>query len=172
MALPAHSPFHKELSGLSFFISVPQLIASPIVVGLKHLMYHDVAAFEVKEVLDFLLISFPLTLCIAILFVIIEKGKFNLFYMLLAVVGAALLSNLLHKLVGEIPSVGVKSAFDTTYNSTENSGSSSAFTLVFKIFKIYWDTFGPILFIQSCCIGIWAGIKFVKMENKKNDVKK
>ena len=168
MALPVHSPFHKELSGLTFFISLPQLIASPIMVGLKHLMYSDVVPFELKEVLDFLLISFPLTLCIAILFIIIEKGKFNLFYMVFAVVGAALLSNLLHMLVEKIPSVGIDAAFNTTYNNTANAGSSSAFSLVFNIFKVYCESFGPILFIQSCCIGIWAGIKLLKIEKVKN----
>ena len=59
MEAPAHSPFHKELSGLALFVSLPQLVASPIIVGLKHLLYHNSVGFELKEVLDFLLISFP-----------------------------------------------------------------------------------------------------------------
>src|SRR5664279_195073 len=173
MSAPAHSPFHKELSGLAFFISLPQLIASPIVLGLQHLMYHDVVPFELKEVLDFLLISFPLTLSVAALVVIIQRGQFNLFSLLIAVAGAALLSNLLHAIFEEIPSVDVKKSFSETFPNAANSGSGNLLLLwIGKIFGIYWKTFGPILFIQSCCIGIYAGDKFLKMEKKKNNAKK
>ena len=173
MAAPIHSPFHKELSGLAFFISLPQLIASPVVVGLKHLLYHDVAAFDVKEVIDFLLISFPLTLSIAVLFVIIERGQLNPYSLLIIVVGAALLSNLLHILLEKIPFVPVTNSFNDTFSDPANKGSGNLlFIWIGKIFGIYWETFGPILFIQSCCIGIYAGIKFLKMEKKKNNAKK
>jgi len=173
MAVPAHSSFHKELSGLAFFISLPQLIASPIVVGIQHLMYHEVLPFELKEVLDFLLISFPLTLCVAALVVIIQRGQFNLFSLLIAVVGAALLSNLLHTIFEEIPSVNVKISFSETFLNPGDRGSNNLLILwIGKIFGIYLKTFGPILFIQSCCIGIYAGDKFLKMKNKKNEIKK
>jgi hypothetical protein len=156
MATPSHPSWHGEISQLSLFISLPQIIASPIFVGIKHLMYHNVVPFEVKEILDFLLISFPLTLCVAILFVIIVKGKFNLFYMIFAVVGATLLSNLLHKIVSKFPLVDIKNSFD-----------SSALTWVYNIFGVYWNTFGPILFIQSCCIGIYAAVKYLNIEDKR-----
>jgi hypothetical protein len=132
MSAPAHSPFHKELSGLAFFISLPQLIASPIVVGLQHLMV-----------------------------VIIQRGQFNLFSLLIAVAGAALLSNLLHAIFEEIPSVDVKNSFSETFLNPANSGSGNLLLVwIDKIFGIYWKTFGPILSIQSCCIGIYAGDNF------------
>lgn len=173
MSIPGHSPFHKELSGLAFFISLPQLIASPIVVGLKHLIYHDSVPFELKEVLDFLLISFPLTLSMATLVVIIQREQFNLFWLLIIVAGAALLSNLLHTIFEEIPSVDVKNSFNETFLHPGDTGGGNLLLLwIGKIFGIYWKTFGPILFIQSCCIGIYAGVKFLKMEKKKKDMKK
>ena len=161
MAAPIHSPLQKELSGLALFISIPQIIASPIVVGVSHLIYPKNVAFEIKDILDFIVVSFPLTLSVALLFVIIAKGKFNLFYLLFVVAGAALLSNLLHMIVEEIPSVGIKSSFD-----------NSAIMWVFKIFDVYWNTFGPILFIQSCCIGIFAGVKYLNIEESKKKAKK
>ncbi len=164
-------PFHKELSGLAFFVSLPQLIASPIVVGLQHVIYHDVAAFEIKEVLDFLLISFPLTLCVAALVVIIKRGWLNPFSLLLAVFGAALLSNLLHAIIKDIPFIGFQNTVTETAANPQYAGSSNLiFILIGKIFGIYWKTFGPILFIQSCCIGIFAGYRF--LEKKKKDTKK
>lgn len=169
----AHSPFHKELSGLALFVSLPQLVASPIIVGLKHLLYHDSVAFELKEVLDFLLISFPLTLSVAALVVIIQRGQFNLFSLLIAVVGAALLSNLLHNLISDIPSVGVKSSLTDTLSNPENSGGNYlAINWIGKIFGVYWKTFGPILFIQSCCIGFFAGDKFLNLSQKKKGIPK
>jgi len=167
MTASAHSPWHKEVSALAFFISLPQLIASPVIVGIKSLAHSQNVVFEIKEILDFLLISFPLTLSIAILFVIIEKGKFNLFYMLAAVVGAALLSNTLHWLIGEMPSVDVKKTFDDSFDYQNTGGNTSAFRWVGKIFGVYWKTFGAIVFIQSCCIGIYAGYKYVKLEESK-----
>ncbi|MEO7983841.1 MAG: hypothetical protein ABI688_07150 [Bacteroidota bacterium] len=169
MKSPAHTSLHRELSVLALFIAIPEFIASPVIVGLKHIIHADNIALDIREILDFLVISFPLTLSVAILFVIIEKGKFNLFYLLLAVVGAALLSNLLHMLIGEIPSVDIKKAFNDSFNYNENrGGNSAAIRWVIKIFGVYWKTFGPILFIQSCCIGIYAGYKYLKMEKRKD----
>ncbi len=173
MAAIPNSPFHKELSGLAFFISLPQLIASPVFVGLKHLLYHDVVPMEVKEVIDFLLISFPLTLCVAVLTLLFLKEQFNVFYLLFAVVGAALLSNCLHAVFEKIPSVGLDSSFNETFlDPANNDNGNSIFIWIGKIFGIYWQSFGPILFIQSCAIGIYAGIKFSKIDKKKKDVKK
>ena len=170
MATSAHSSLEKEISGLALFISIRQLIASPIFAGISHLIYPHHVLFDIREILDFLVISFPLTLSIAILFVVIEKGKFNLFYLIFAVGGAALLSNLLHMIVGEIPSVDIQKPFEESFNYNENrGGNSSAIIWVVKIFGVYWKTFGPILFIQSCCIGIYAGYKYLRIEKRKKD---
>jgi hypothetical protein len=171
MTAPAHSPWHREISALAFFISLPQLIASPIIVGISNFAHSQNIIFELKEILDFLVISFPLTLSIAVLFVIIERGEFNLFYMLAAVVGAALLSNALHWIIEEMPLVDVKKTFDESFDSHQYTGNTSAFRWVGKIFSLYWKTFGPVLFIQSCCIGIYAGYKYVKREETKKPKK-
>jgi hypothetical protein len=103
---------------------------------------------------------------------VIEKGKFNLFYLVFAVAGAALLSNLLHWVIAEIPSVDINKTFTESFNYNENrEGSSAAITWVIKIFGVYWKSFGPILFIQSCCIGIFAGYKYLQIEKSKKDKK-
>jgi hypothetical protein len=170
MASPSALPLHKEISALAFFISLPQLIASPIIVGFAHLMQPENILFDLKEILDFLVISFPLTLSIAILFVVIKKGKFNLFYLVFAVAGAALLSNLLHRIIGEMPFIDVQRSFNESVDY--KTGNSSAITWVLKIFAVYWKTFGPILFIQSCCIGIYAGYKYVKIEAERERERK
>ena len=168
MAPTAHSPWHREVSALAFFISLPELIASPVIVGIKSLVHSQNVVFELNEILDFLLVSFPLTLSIALLFVIIEKGKFNLFYMLFAVVGAALLSNALHWVIGKMPTVDVQKTFNESFDYNPGTGgNTSAFRWVGKIFGVYWKAFGPVLFIQSCCIGIYAGYRYVKLEEKK-----
>jgi hypothetical protein len=167
MADPSHSPFHKEVSALALFISLPQVIAAPVMVGLTHLLQPDNIFFDLKEILDFLVISFPLTLSIALLLVMIEKGVFNLGYLLLIVAGAALLSNLLHGIVQEIPSVDVNKTFTETFTRTDIGGNKAVFIFVGKIFGIYWKTFGPVLFIQSCCIGLYAGYRYIKIRDKK-----
>lgn len=169
MAATSHSPIQQEISSLALFISLPQIIASPIIAGISHLVRHETVVFDLVEILDFLVISFPLTLSIAILTVIIDKGKFNLFYLLFAVAGAALLSNLLHMLIGKIPFVDLKKTFHEPFNYTEyRNDNTSAIDWVFRIFRIYWKTFGPILFIQSCCIGIYAGYRYHTIEKNKN----
>jgi hypothetical protein len=167
MAEASHSPFHEEVSALALFISLPQLIAAPLMVGLEHLLKPQNIFFELKEILDFLVISFPLTLSIALLFLIIEKGIFNLGYLLLIVGGAALLSNLLHGLVQKIPSVDVNRTFTETFTRTDIGGNKAVIVFVGKIFGIYWKIFGPLLFIQSCCIGLYAGFRYVRITDKK-----
>jgi hypothetical protein len=151
---------------------MPQVIASPIMVGLGHLLQPHNIFFELKEILDFLVISFPLTLSIALLFIIIEKGKFNPGYLLLIVGGAALLSNLLHGIVQEMPSVAVSKTFNETFSRVDVAANSAVFTFAKKIFGLYWKNFGPILFIQSCCIGIYAGYRYTVMNNKNQAAKK
>jgi hypothetical protein len=167
MTSPAHTPIEKEISTLAMFISVPQAIASPIAVAVEHSLHPQNIFFEVKEILDFLLISFPLTLSIAVLFVIIEKGDFSPGALLLIVGGAALLSNLLHGIVQQIPSVDVNRTFNETFTRSDAGGNSAAFIFVKKIFGIYWRIFGPVLFIQSCCIGLYAGYRYVRIRDKK-----
>jgi len=172
MASAGHIPLHQEISRVALFISLPQLIASPVIAGATHLIYRDNTAFDIKEILDFLVISFPLTLSIALLIVLIREGQFNLFSLLFAVAGAALLSNLLHLLVSQIPSVDIKRSFNESFAYSEKTnGNSAAIRWVLKIFGIYWKTFGPVLFIQSCCIGIYAGYKYNTIE-KRRDVEK
>jgi hypothetical protein len=166
------SPFHSEVSRLALFISVPQAIASPIMVAIEHQLHPHNIFFDLKEILDFLVISFPLTLSIALLFIIIEKEQFNLGYLLLIVGGAAFLSNLLHGIVHEIPSVDVNKTFNETFIRTDVGGNSAVFIFVKAIFGIYWKIFGPLLFIQSCCIGLYAGYRYTQISNKKQADKK
>ena len=172
MTEASHSPFHEEVSALAMFISLPQLVSSPLVVGLEHLLKPDHILFELQEILHFLVISFPLTLSIALLFLIIEKGTFNLGYLLLIVGGAALLSNLLHGLLQQIPSVEVTTTFNETFTRTDVGGNKAVFIFVGKIFGIYWKNFGPLLFIQSCCIGLYAGYRYVRIRDKKGNKSK
>jgi hypothetical protein len=165
-----HSSLHSEIGRLSLFISLPQLIMAPISVGIAKLLYsHINSSYELSEIIDFLFISFPLTLTVALLIVIIEKGKFNLFTLLFAVIGAALLSNLLHMLVLKIPLVDLITSFNEVFSKDGRGGNNAAILLVAKIFGVYWKSFGPILFIQSCCIGIYAAYKYLKIEKEKDE---
>lgn len=135
-------------------------------------MYHNSVEFELKEVLDFLLVSFPLTLSVAALVVIIQREQLNLFSLTIAVVGAALISNLLHALIHYIPSVDISKPFKETYDHPVNTNdNNSGLKFIGKIFSIYWKTFGPVLFIQSCCVGIYAGVKFLNLEKKRKELK-
>jgi hypothetical protein len=168
MGSPGHTPSFREISGIAAFISIPQLIASPIIAGLTHLIRKDNLTFDLMEILDFLVISFPLTLSIAVLVVLVLRGQFNLFYLLFVVVGAAILSNLLHMIISKFPSVDLKESFNESINYTQNKyGNSAAIRWVVKIFGVYWKGFGPLLFIQSCCIGIYAGYRFITIQNTK-----
>ena len=82
------------------------------------------------------------------------------------------LVKLAHNGVREIPSVDIQKPFEESFNYNENRGGhSSAIIWVVKIFSVYWKTFGPILFIQSVCIGIFAGYKYFKIEKSKKDKK-
>src|SRR5665213_1660087 len=108
------------------------------------------------------MISFPLTLSVAALVVIIQRRQFNLFTLLIVTAGAALLSNLLHLILEEIPFIGLKDSLTGTLLDPANSGKGNTLLIwIGKVFGIYWQKFGAILFIQSCCIGFYAGDKFL-----------
>ena len=107
--------------------------------GISHLIYaHNNIPFELKEILDFLVISFPLTLSVAVIAVLIAKGKFNLFSLVVAVAGAALLSNLLHRIIGEFVRVDIgKTITDTFGYEQRYSGNSTVMMWALRVFGIY-----------------------------------
>lgn len=166
--MPEHSPWHSEISRLALFISIPQLIVSPVIVGIAHVIAPNNIFFEAREILDFLVISFPLTLSVAIILILIQKRNFNLFTLVFAVIGAALLSNLLHIALGEALSVDILQSYNEVSKTHVGSGGNYIVILwILKIFSIYWQSFGPFIFIQSCCIGIYAADKYLNLKKKE-----
>jgi hypothetical protein len=164
-ATPKPFSWHKEISGVALAISLPQIISAPLSVGLAKLMYSQNIAYELKEILDFLLISFPLTFAMAMIASLIKSGEFNIIAMVIVLAIALLLSNLLHKIFGETPSIDVNQTFD--YSENERAGSNMIFKWVFRVLGVYWDKFGPILFIQSVAIGIYVGLKYTRKKSPR-----
>jgi len=86
-----------------------------------------------------------------------------------AIVGAALLSNFLHNMLSSaFPAVDIDSAYRESFSRPDDlPGSHGAGYLVkfaLKLISLYWEKFGVIMFLQSCAIGIYAGIKYFKKQ--------
>ncbi|MFI5133294.1 MAG: hypothetical protein ACHQEB_03105 [Chitinophagales bacterium] len=160
----------KELSGLALVVTLPQLISSPISVAIASLLHtHSNISFEVKEIIDFLVISFPLTLAIAVIVILINESKITLFSVVLTLIIATLLSNLLHKVVANFPGVDLNEAWHNTFSYTDphNTTGNPVVNFILAVLGLYWKKFGAILFIQSCIIGIYAGLRFISITEKK-----
>lgn len=94
--------------------------------------------------------------------------------MIVSLVIAALLSNLLHMLVRDVPFVDLKKSLfdacpyvrDRDGNIIGNSGiGCKTIAWPIGILGIYWKSFGAILFIQSLIIGIYIPVR-IMMKSK------
>lgn len=155
-----------EIGHLSLIISIPQLISAPASVILIKLFSPYPMPNEVIEVLDFLVISFPLTVAVALITLMLRNDHSNFGSYVAVVAGAALLSNLFHNILSSaFPAVDVASAFHEAFEPDDvytHHGAGMLVSFAVKIISLYWKKFGIILFLQSCAIGIYAGAKYFK----------
>lgn len=156
--------WHKEISGLALAISLPQLISAPISVGIAKLLYSQNIVYELKEIIEFLLISFPLTFAFAMIVALAKSGELNIISLVVIILIAVSCSNLAHLLFKDAPSTDLSQ----TLNDPDNSGGAAfIFRWIWRLLKLYWVKFGWVLFIQSCGIGVYIGWKYAEWKGKK-----
>lgn len=156
----------SEISRLTWMITLPQLISAPLSAILVELFTPSFIVLDILHIIDFFVISFPLTLAVAIITNMIRSDQSNVILFIVIIVGAGLLSNLLHKFVSaSFPPVPVEPIFreatepDPVYRSR---GIGPLLNTAIGIIGIYWRQFGPIMFIQAIGIGMYVGIRYFK----------
>jgi hypothetical protein len=158
-----------EIENLSMIITIPQLISAPISVIILHFLSPGPSPQTVIEVLDFLVISFPLTLAVALITLLLRREESGIVLYIGAVIGAALLSNLLHRIVSSaFPAIDVAGEYNRAFGGGSTymyHGAGSLISFATKILSLYWKQFGVLMFLQSCVIGIYAGVKYFKKED-------
>jgi hypothetical protein len=156
----------SEISRLALMVTLPQLIASPVSVILIQLLTPSNVVLDLIEIIDFFVISFPLTLAVAIITDMIRRDETSPAAIIVIIIGAALLSNLLHRFVsGSFPEIPVGAAHRQNFSEDDLPGSRGIGPLLntaLRVIGIYWRQFGPLLFVQSCAIGIYVGLKYFK----------
>jgi len=168
--MPSFSKILDEIGHLSLIISLPQLISAPLIVILISLFSPIPTPKDIIEILDFLVISFPLTLAVALITLLVRTDQNSFLFYVGAIVGAALLSNFLHGLLSSaFPAVDVSSAYHEAFDpgdlpTRHGAGSFVSFTM--NILSLYWKKFGIVLFLQSCVIGIYAGTRYFNLKAK------
>lgn len=171
MASARYESWEKEISRLALFISIPQIISAPLSVAIAQLMGPANIVFDLKEIIDFLVVSFPLTLAIAMITQFAIDRQFHPILVIVSLVVAALLSNLLHSLVRDIPFVDLKkSLYEACPYERDKDGNiigttgigCKAINWPIGILSIYWKSFGAILFIQALAIGIYIPVRISK----------
>ncbi|HEX5113362.1 MAG TPA: hypothetical protein VFV79_10970 [Saprospiraceae bacterium] len=168
--MPSFSKVIDEIGHLSLIISLPQLISAPIIVILISLFSPIPTPKDVIEIIDFLVISFPLTVAVALITLLVRTDQNSFLFYIGAIVGAAILSNLLHGLLSTaFPAVDISTAYHEAFDPGDlptRHGAGTFVAFAMNILSLYWKKFGVILFIQSCVIGIYAGTKYFKLKAK------
>jgi hypothetical protein len=165
--MPSSRSILNEIGNLSLIISIPQLISAPLFVILLEVLNPIPDPFDIIEVLDFLVISFPLTLAVALITYFVKTDQDSFIFYVGAIIGAALLSNFLHHLVySAFPSVDIDSAYRESFSRPDdlpgNRGAGYLVNFAMKLLSLYWEKFGVVMFLQSCAIGIYSGIRYFK----------
>ena len=154
-----------EVGRLMWFITIPQVISAPLSVFLIDLISPSFLVFDILEILDFLVISFPLTLAVTIIAYQVKQDEKNIIAFILIIIGAALLSNLFHNLLfAAFPHIDVRGAWmdsvgepDPVYRSR---GIGPLLNTALRIVGIYWRQFGIVMCLQALGIGIYAGLRY------------
>lgn len=165
--MPSFRDILDEIGNLSLIISIPQLISAPLSVILISILNPIPTPWDVIEVIDFLVISFPLTLAMALITYLVKTDQNSFVFYVGAIVGAALLSNFFHNMLSSaFPAVDVSGAYHEAFTPPDElpGGHGAGYMVKFalKIISLYWEKFGVIMFIQSCIIGIYAGGKYFR----------
>ncbi len=156
-----------EVGNVTWFITVPQLITTPLSVWIIDRIRPDFFEKELLEVLDFLVISFPMTVAIAIIAYLVKSGEADAMKCIMAILGAAFVSNLLHKFVHvnfpEVPLYRAyydvwPSVYDTEY-VFRSQGIVPWVKLAIKMLMIYLQQFGIVICIQALSVGIYGGLR-------------
>ncbi|HLF64743.1 MAG TPA: hypothetical protein VI603_13360 [Saprospiraceae bacterium] len=157
----------NEISRLTWMITLPQTISAPLSVILIELFTPSFVVLDILHILDFFVISFPLTLAVAIITNMVRSDQSNAVLFIVIIVGAGLLSNLLHKFISSsFPPVSIEPIFreatepDPIYRSR---GIGPLLNTAIGIIGIYWRQFGPMMFIQACGIRVYVGIRYFKL---------
>lgn len=155
-----------EISRLAFMITLPQLISAPISVIIIQLLTPANVVLDIMTILDFFVISFPLTLAVATITYMFQSDQANPVGIILIIIGAALLSNWLHSLISSsFPSIDVATAHQRNFDESDLPGSRGIGPLLntaIRIVGIYWRQFGPVMFIQAVGIGIYVAVRYFK----------
>ncbi len=165
--MPFLESLKTEVERLMWFITIPQIISAPLSVFLIELITPSFLVFDILEILDFLVISFPLTLAVAIITYQVNNNESNIITAIIIIIGAALLSNLFHNLVfAAFPHIDVRGAWiisqpnsDPVYRS---NGIGPLLKTAIRILGIYWSQFGIVMCIQALGIGIYAGLRYFR----------
>jgi hypothetical protein len=154
----------SEVGRLMWFITIPQIISAPVSVFIIDMLQPSLVVLDILEIIDFLVISFPLTLAITMITYLVVSDESNAVSFILIVIGAALLSNFFHNaLWSSFPEVDVdriwraNTAPDPIYRSR---GIGPMLNTALRILGIYWREFGIVIWLQALGIGIYAGRKY------------
>jgi hypothetical protein len=156
MATP--SPSKKDLwagtiSDMAAVITLPHIAASTVS---SMIVNHIPAAKLIDEIwtiISFILISFPLTMAAALITLAIVEKEFKISIAITSIILAGILSNLLALIIPD-PKFSNPSMFQIMEDSSrEIKGLPMFFLMAYKIIAIWWEAYGPLLFIQSIIVG-------------------
>jgi hypothetical protein len=111
---------------------------------------------DLAVIADAFLTTFPLTVTVAILVAAYRAGNLSPLLALGAVIGTGLAANALHLGAAALQQKGIE--FPPKPPPPDPQGGSGwILRYAFMFLAIYWEGYGPLLFLKSCLLGYAAG---------------
>jgi hypothetical protein len=153
-----------DIGHMALVITLPHIGASTLSSFIIGLINPASIVEDIPTVINFILISFPLTLATALIVIAIIEKELTIPIFLTIIIVSGILSNLLALLIPN----AVYAKHDMWLLFEESSrtvkGPSMFFLYAYKIVSIWWESYTILLFIQSIIIGSWFGYRFASRQ--------
>jgi hypothetical protein len=152
-------------------IIAPQLTASALSTFMIGRLTHAGLWDDILIVLHFSLITFPLTLAVALIVSFALQKTLKFWDNIIIIIVAGIAANLLSKIIPSIHHTDNMGQYFVE-SARDVKGPPLFILFAYRLVNIWWRDFGPIMFIQALIVGTIFGYKLTTQKTKKNEKNK
>jgi hypothetical protein len=150
----------NDIGHMALIITLPHIGASTLSSFILGLVNPASIVEDIPTVLNFILISFPLTLATALIVIAIIEKELTFVIFITIIIISGILSNLLALLIPNAVYANHDMMLLFDQSSRTVKGPLMFVVYAYKIVSIWWESYTILLFIQSIIIGSWFGYRF------------
>jgi hypothetical protein len=154
----------NDIGHMALVITLPHIGASTLSSFILGMINPASIVEDIPTVINFILISFPLTLATALIAIAIIDKELTFVLFITIIILSGILSNLLALLIPNAIYADHDMMLLFDQSSRTIKGPFMFVVYAYKIVSIWWESYTILLLIQSIIIGSWFGYRFASRE--------